>query len=68
MENKKLENLLCSVVAGNDFENTQFENHLSIFVHCLIICQAVATLKWHSSVFHSFMVSLPFLFGHPSNF
>lgn len=66
MENKMLENLLCSVVTGNDFENTQFENHLSIFVHCLIICQAVATLKL--TVFHSSVVSLPFLFGHPSNF
>lgn len=43
MGNKMLENLLCSVVAGNEFENTQFENPLSNFVHCLSICQAVAT-------------------------
>lgn len=66
MGNKMLENLLCSVVAGNEFENTQFENPLSIFVYCLSICQSVATLKL--TVFHSFMVSLPFLCGHPSSF
>lgn len=60
-----LEILLYSVVAGNEFKNTQFENHLCIFVHCLSICQAVATLKL--TVFHSSVVSLHFLFAHPLN-
>lgn len=58
MGNKTLENLLCSLVAGNEFENTHFENRLSIFIHCLSICQAVVTFKLTG--FHSSTMSLPF--------
>lgn len=58
MGNKMLENLLCSLVAGNEFEKTDFETHLSIFICCLSICQAVATFKL--TLFHSSVMSLPF--------
>lgn len=58
MGNKMLQNLLFSVVAGNEFENTHFENRLSVFIHCLSICQAVVTFKLAG--FHSSMMSLPF--------